>query len=360
MYSNMENNDVEQITFESTMEEGEIVENPFVIHNDDAADINTNNHIDDNNNNDNNDDTRRLLGNDYDDGTTNTNTAGAATIGNSSLLERIQQQKKQQISNNINNNNSNNSNNHRHHYDDNDHDNDHDNDIQHHNDDNEQLFGYPMVQEGSYSTTTTTNINNNTNNLYIPQYSQVPAPSPYNTNHTSSSSSSSSFMNILSVVGNTAGIAAQSAYQGTKYLYSKITSTSTNNNNDNNIIMNERGSSGGMTEMDYQRESLLFDPHELEDHGSSIAAGGGYISNTNTNARSTTTNMPSGMRAGIITYDNHPHNNNHHLLGNGQKIIICIKQVLMDMKDLYFASSPRVQFGIVALIVLIIYLIFFE
>jgi hypothetical protein len=304
MYSNIDTEDV----FASAMEEAEIVENPFVqgagdgepLHAVDAA--------------------RRLLGGDDEEhlvetGFTNqeapTSTSGA--MGNS-LYERIQQQKKQQ------------------------------NTVAQTNTSqmttsttSEGQFGYPIVEEGAYSMPGTSNDN-------IPQYSQVPAPSAYNTETPYASSINNNqesidykghFMNALSVVGSAAGTVAKTAYQGTKTVYGKVTNKKPNTGMQN---------AGGMAEMDYQRESLLMDPHDLEDRAASMATG----SHAHEPPMSAS---PSGMRAGIISAN---------ASGNEHSFVTFLKQFAVDMKDLFLGASRRVQIGIVALVVLIIWLIFFE
>lgn len=291
MYSNVDSDDI----FASAMEDdAEFVENPFVeggdgepLHAVDAA--------------------RRLLGNDdEDDAPSNErgNQGPSNSMGNS-LLERIQQQKKQKntpVSNaNINQNSS---------------------DVE--QADNGQ-FGYPMVQEGSYSTS---------GSVRIPEYSQVPSPSPYNTDTTYNISNGESsdykdkMMTILSAVGSAAGAVATGAYHGTKVLYGKMTSKG------NTTI------GGGMAEMDYQRASLLMDPHELEDRASPMS---GSLPTQNNHS-------PTGMRAGVI----------RHSSGNENSFVTFLKQFAVDMKDLYMGASRRVQIGVIVLIIFIIWLIFFE
>ncbi len=225
-------------------------------------------------------------------------------------------------------------------------------------------FGYPMVQEGNYSTPGTTATTTTNNSVRIPEYSQAPAPNAYNPdsaynahlNHQSSSSSSTdykdTFMNVLSAVGSAAGTVAVGAYQGTKHLYGKMT-------NKNTSAMGMGGGAGGhmnmmggsgnanMGEMDYQRESLLMDPHDLEDRA---AMSTGH--STTEPLSSSSMASPSGMRAGII--------NANSINDTGSTFINFVKQFAVDMKDLFLGASRRVQIGVVALFVFIIWLIFFE
>ena len=335
MYSNIDNN---EDVFASAMEEAEIVENPFVqggdagepLHASDAA--------------------RRLLGDEQEEeenveDVTPLVDRGASsrpTMGNS-LLERIQQQKAQQhlsssssaqpmtttataTAASILASDS-------------------------------SEFGYPVVQEGMYSTPGTTG--GSSGDVRVPQYSQIPPPSAYNTNspYTSTTPAPSNtdykeqMMNVLSIVGTAAGTAAKGAYNGTKYVYGKMMKTNTNNTGLH--VSSANGGMGGvpggagMTEMDYQRESLLMDPHDLEDRAAAstmgsiptaMNAGGG--------------GMTSGMRAGIISANNNA--------GNENSIVTCMKQFAVDMKDLFLGASRGVQIGVIALIVFIIWLLFFE
>ena len=335
MYSNIETTDDD--IFASAMEDTEIVDNPFVqggtdgepLHASDAA----SRLLDHNDNNATNSDQHPF--------TTTEAPApagdGNSMMGSSSLLERIQQQKKQQQttvgSTQMTGAPTATT--------------------------NDDQFGYPMVQEGSYSTSRSVQAAAATGGgVHIPQYSQAPAPNPYNTDSpytTSGMTSDSSdidykekFMTVLSVMGSAAGTVAKGAYQGGKIVYEKMTSK--NNLQGGGAVsggMSNVGGGAGMTELDYQRESLLMDPHDLEDRAAAstmgsiptaMNAGGG--------------GMTSGMRAGIISANNNA--------GNENSIVTCMKQFAVDMKDLFLGASRGVQIGVIALIVFIIWLLFFE
>lgn len=336
MYSNIDDD-----IFSSAMEDTEIVDNPFVqggtdgepLHASDAASRLLDNY---DNNNATNIDQQPLM-------TTESPapapaTGGNSMMGNSSLLERIQQQKKQQqttvsstqmtgapTTTTM----------------------------------NDDQFGYPMVQEGSYSTSSSGPVTatGGGGGVHIPQYSQVPAPNPYNTDSpytTSGMTSNSSdsidykekFMSVLSVMGSAAGTVAKGAYQGGKVVYEKMTSK---NNVQGGGIAASGGGMNNVTELDYQRESLLMDPHDLESSTTAMNFGGSGGGNTNSE---TTTTLPTGMRAGVISGNNSTSNEN--------SFVTFLKQFAVDMKDLFLSASPRVQIGIVLLIIFIIWLIFFE
>ena len=308
MYSNIESDDI----FASAMEEAEIVENPFLEGDGEPLDAV--------------DAAKRLLGDDADDGNdgnfsfaSNNSSKGAGGGGGNSLLERIQQQKKQQNSNN-------NSNTQPVHTEQ-------PAQTQSTSQTTDSQFGYPMVEEGMYSSSNA--------NINIPEYSQVPSPSPYNTDspynpHNSSAPTDyrGQMLSVLSTVGSAASVVAKSAYQGTKTLYGKMTKNQQNNSG----LSNLSGGGGNMAEMDYQRESLLMDPHDLEASGMS----------TMFSASSTT--PTSGMRAGVIRHNEE----------SGNTFLSYAKTFAVDMKDLFLGASRRVQIGVVALFVLIIYLLFFE
>jgi hypothetical protein len=204
-------------------------------------------------------------------------------------------------------------------------------------------FGYPMVEEGNYSSSGNAGVR-------IPEYSQVPAPSAYNTDSTTyfdyshnaqggggATDYKGKMMSILSTVGNVAGTAASSAYNGTKSMYEKMSSK-----NANTGLSSQRGGGGGSTrEMDYQRESLLMDPHDLEDRALPIPEP----------APATSTASTSGMRAGIISGS---------AGNNGDSFLTYVKHFVVDIKDLFMSASTRVQIGIIVLMIFIIWLIFFE
>ena len=318
MYSNIETVESDDV-FASAMEEENIVENPFVqdsdgepLHALDAA--------------------RRLLGNEEDEepslSSSLTNSNANVGMGNS-LLERIQQQKKQQntshgsssmntstvnmepyAASQINTATA----------------------MEQANASGDHEFGYPMVAEGSYSTSASAN------NVHIPQYSQVPTPNPYNTDSAYNSNQDigdykDTMMNVLSAVGSAAGTVATSAYHGTKTIYNTMAKS-----NNGNV-------GGGMAEMDYQRESLLMDPHDLEDQATMTTDSVSSAPNM------TQSSSPTGMRAGVIR---------HSTREEGNSFVIFAKQFAVDMKDLFLGASRRVQIGLIALIVFIIWLIFFE
>jgi hypothetical protein len=338
MYSNIDNEDI----FASAMEEAEIVENPFAqgagdgepLHAVDAA--------------------RRLLGGDDNDqeyvdptptptphDSDNQASAGGA-MGNS-LLERIQQQKKHQ--NTTQTTHTSNTSNMTHMTN---------TSVQQQTQpysnvsqsstsfepaSSQGQFGYPVVEEGAYSTPGTAS------NIRIPEYSQVPAPSAYNTENTSyydsargaqeSTDYKGQMMNILTVVGNAASTAAKGAYEGTKVVYGKLSNKSSNTGPSPNV--------GSTREMDYQRESLLMDPHDLEDRAAQMS----------TSVPPPASNSsPSGMRAGIISANT--------TSGGANSFLTYAKQVVTDLKDLYLGASRRVQIGIVLFFAFIVWLIVFE
>lgn len=100
-----------------------------------------------------------------------------------------------------------------------------------------------------------------------------------------------------------------------------------------------------MAQMDYQRESLLMDPHDLEERANNAPG-----TNSTSSSFQTSTASPSGMRAGVIRHDD----------SDGNSIMSYVVTFCVDMKDLFLGASRRVQIGVVALFVLIVYLLFFE
>ena len=337
MYSNIDSEDI----FASAMEEAEIVENPFAqgagdgepLHAVDAA--------------------RRLLGGDdndqeYVDPTSpydSDNQASAGGVMGNSLLERIQQQKKHQNTTQTS---------HATHTSHTSHTTHMTNTAVHQQTQpysnvsqsstsfepasTQGQFGYPIVEEGAYSTPGTAS------NIRIPEYSQVPAPSAYNTENSTyyasardaqeSADYKGQMMNILTVVGSAASTVAKGAYEGTKVVYGKLSNKSTNTGPSPNV--------GSTREMDYQRESLLMDPHDLEDRAAQMS----------TSVPPTSHTSPSGMRAGIISANN--------TSGGANSFLTYAKQVVIDLKDLFLGASRRVQIGIVLFFAFIVWLIVFE
>mmetsp|Transcript_8008 Transcript_8008/g.9993 ORF Transcript_8008/g.9993 Transcript_8008/m.9993 type:complete len:357 (-) Transcript_8008:1207-2277(-) len=356
MYSNIDTDDV----FSSAMEEAEIVENPF--DNDEMTGLSEPLHAVDA--------ARRLLGNDdIDSGNGHDMNMGGAgqppafaqpsnsSMGNS-LLERIQQQKKQQNSTSAPSPAA---------------------PVAPATTNTTTDFGYPMVEEGNYSTpgtaATTATATSNDNNIRIPEYSQTPAPNAYNPDSAynahlnyqgggagagaSSTDYKGTAMAVLSAVGSAAGTVAMGAYQGTKFVYGKMAKINSSGvgsagGSGGHMGMGMGGSGGGgnMNEMDYQRESLLMDPHDIEDRAAPMGGMGMGSSAAATDPLSNSMTSPSGMRAGIL--------NANSINDTGSSFLNFVKSFAVDMKDLFLGASRRVQAGVVVLAVFIIWLIFFE
>ena len=77
-------------------------------------------------------------------------------------------------------------------------------------------------------------------------------------------------MDVLNSMGTIASSTAKSAVNGTQYLYTNLVTKNTTSSSVTNSNVGVGATSsggvggGGMGEMDYQRESLLLDPHDLE------------------------------------------------------------------------------------------------
>lgn len=131
------------------------------------------------------------------------------------------------------------------------------------------------------------------------------------------------FFSVMSTVGNGMTTAGKGIYRGSKYLY--------------NNIMNKRQSNSyngdRMAEMDYQRQSLLLDPHEVED--------GAF-------APPTTTGLGGGSD-GLSSHSS-----------NGHPILAYMKQFCIDMKDIFMGLSPNMKLFVIAFVAFLIWLFISE
>jgi len=195
----------------------------------------------------------------------------------------------------------------------------------------EAPFGYPMTEDINYSFAeppSTSQVEMN-----VPQYSSTPRPDPY---YTGGADYKSKLMDVFSSVGSVASTAAKGAVSGTKYLYG-------------NVVAKKKTSSavgstsgGRMGEMDYQRESLLMDPHDLEDRALPFSASPPSV-----------TPKTTGMIGGLVEGSN-----TDVVRNQGYSMIGYAQQFLVDVKDLFLAAPRYVQCLVVGLSILILWLLF--
>lgn len=198
----------------------------------------------------------------------------------------------------------------------------------------ENQFGYPMTEDTTnYSYSISGPAPGSSMPMMVPDYSSNPAPSPYTSSPYSDDTSTEykdRIFSMLSTAGSAANSAAKSAYRSSKRIYGNY--------------MNKNGTHGAssaqerMTQMDYQTESLLMDPHDLEASAVSSAGQQGGTSST-----------PLGLRAGISQADS-------TVAQSGSKIVACMKQFLVDVKDIFLAQSQRTQIIVVLFLIFIAWL----
>lgn len=204
---------------------------------------------------------------------------------------------------------------------------------------NGNSFNYPMAEETNYSSASAQGTVSNEQvttaaNLNIPNYSTPSmAPNPYDESSSTGFDYKGQMVNVLSAVGGATIFAAKGAYRGTKFLYNKATSKGSGTNAAGNISADRRA------EMDYQRESLLMDPHDAEDFSSA----GGFSSPST-----------AGLRGGIDGPDASVAEQ------DGYSIIAYFKQFCVDIKDIFLAAPRKAQIAVIALAVLIIWLFISE
>jgi len=190
----------------------------------------------------------------------------------------------------------------------------------------ENPFGYPVVGDTNfYSSPVSAPDPNGNIPMNIPDYAT--SSSLPNSYEASDSDYKDKMFNFLAATGNATSSAAKGIYRGTKNIYGNL--------------MNKRTSTGllsqqeRMAEMDYQRQSLLMDPHEVEDG----------IPNTSS--------MDAGLRAG---FDNPEFNS----ANAGHPVVVYGKQFLVDLKDIFLGLSRRAQLIVILFLVFIIWLFISE
>jgi len=189
------------------------------------------------------------------------------------------------------------------------------------NNDEIHTFNDSMEEDRSYTYATSAEADIN-----VPDYSYTSSRgnigNPYHEDDTSNIQST--LFNIVSTVGSAAGSIAKSAYKSTRNIVSRAMNDRTANN--------PRGGLNRIDEMDYQRESLLMDPHDIDDPSSTRTAGLRGFDGTALNGRD-----EGGYSS--MTYS---------------------KQICIDMKDLFLGASRNVQIIIVLFIVFVIWLLISE
>jgi len=191
-------------------------------------------------------------------------------------------------------------------------------------------FGHPMTEDVNYSYSEQPSAQESQLQMNVPQYSSTPRPDPYDAGGTDYKSQ---IMGVFSSVGSV----ANTAVSGTKHIYSNIVSSK---KNDSAV----GSTSGGMVnEMDYQRRSLLMDPHDLEERVVPVSAPPPSVAP-----------RPVGMIGGL-----EEGNNADFVRNQGYSMVGYANQFLVDVKDLFLAAPPYVKALIVGLCVLISWLLFF-
>jgi len=248
-----------------------------------------------------------ILGGNTNSGTFDTN--GSRSALPNSLFERIQQQKNQQSSSMqpLGTNPATNT---------------------------ETPFGYPMTEDVNYSFAKNPSTQESQVQMQVPQYSSTPRLDPYATGGTDYKSK---MIDVFSSVGSVASIAARGAVSGTQSLYGNIVSS---RGTSSGVGSN---SGGRMNEMDYQRRSLLMDPHDLEERAVPVSV-----------SPPSASPIPTGMIGGLDEGSN-----TDVVRGQGYSMVGYAQQFLVDVKDLFLAAPRYVQSLVVGLFILISWLLFF-
>jgi hypothetical protein len=186
-------------------------------------------------------------------------------------------------------------------------------------------LGYP-TEDTAYFASTSSPLQTNDSYMNIPDYAtSTNRPDPYYSS--SNSNAKDQFFSVLSSVGSAAGSAANSAYRGSKTLYGNL--------------VNNRQSAGSsaqdrMAEMDYQRESLLLDPHDVEDGTLPLPMG----------------STPTGLRGGIGAHSS--------VSTGGHPIVRYTKQFCVDLKDIFMGLSPNKKLFVIGFTAFLLWLFISE
>lgn len=229
----------------------------------------------------------------------------------------------------------------------------------------EEEFGYPPIRDDyTYSTGPTTQqqqqqqSSSSASSVHVPNYDAPRGPNPYDT----SSKRDTAFHQVLSVAGNV----ASRAYQGTKSVVSGMMGTPPSSSQ-------QQHQQHQMSSMDYQRESLLMDPHEMEESGMMGAGAGGNVGNVRgffgTSSEQESNGLMGGM-SGMETSSMHHERrdgagattttSSSTVVRVGYTMLGYLKTFCIDIKDLFLSSSRNVQAIVVVLVILISWLLFSE
>lgn len=213
-------------------------------------------------------------------------------------------------------------------------------------------YSYASGSSGPSGTTTTSSTNSTSGHLNIPQYSSTPRPNPYD----NSSDYKDKMMTVLSAAGSVANTAAKGAVSGTKYIYNNLMSKTAASGGRNGLSsMNSGG--GRMGEMDYQRESLLMDPHDLENSAAAFSSSAASSNQQEQQQRPPGMRSVSGFGDGSLSFEQQ---SQQLETSSSNPILVSLKQFIVDMKDLFLAAPRSAQIAVISIFALIVWLLFSE
>jgi len=188
-------------------------------------------------------------------------------------------------------------------------------------------FGYPTAENTTYFASTVSPPQPIGVQMNIPDYStSMNRPDPFT--NSSNSNVKDQMFSVLSAVGSAAGSAAKGAYSGSKRLYGNMVKKKQSAR----LTAHER-----MAEMDYQRESLLLDPHDVEDGTLPLSMG----------------STPTGLLGGI--------NDPHSAVSTGRHPIIgYTKHFCLDLKDIFMGLSTNMKLVVIGFVAFLLWLFISE
>jgi hypothetical protein len=151
-------------------------------------------------------------------------------------------------------------------------------------------------------------------------------------------------LNALTTVKSAFGSMAKTAFHGTRHLYHTVIMMNNNSNSNSNSNTNNQTSQRRMHEMDYQRESLLLDPHEMEDGTMLPMEQASPLGLRSQMMGSSSNNVSVGTGS-------HPlqHHRCHTLIG-------CLIQFCVDVRDIFMGLSRNKKLVVIAFVVFLVWL----
>jgi hypothetical protein len=148
-------------------------------------------------------------------------------------------------------------------------------------------------------------------------------------------------LSALTTVGNAVGFMAKSVFYGTRNLYNTVIIRNNNRQSQGSIFTSQQR----MHEMDYQRESLLLDPHEVED--------GSFLPMENASPLGLNAMRMMGSSNNVVVSSTSTGRRHHPLIG-------CLSQFCVDVRDIFMGLSRNKKLAVIAFVAFLLWLFISE